>query len=144
MLFTRGEHVSLIKNVFREGGCYIDLMQQSLADIFSNTPVPYRSAVRNLADKFRETGSVDNAKRCERPIKLSVEKLLDISEAESKKIIMKDNAATAVLELLIRTLDKRIKILPIQNNGGTQTESNCRVADGLTGLSKRILLMYWM
>ena len=48
---------------------------------FPDKPVPHCNAVRNLVDKFWETGSVYDAKRCGRPAKLSEEKLLDIFDS---------------------------------------------------------------
>jgi hypothetical protein len=40
-----------------------DLVQGQFAEEFPETPVPRRSAVRRLIEKFRETGSVLDAER---------------------------------------------------------------------------------
>jgi hypothetical protein len=37
-------------------------MQEQFAEKFPETPVPHRSAVRRLLEKFHETGSVLDAK----------------------------------------------------------------------------------
>lgn len=81
MVLTTEERVWLIKHLFREGGRYTDAVRQRFAEKFPDKPVPHRNTVRNLLDKFRETRSVDDAKRCGRPAKLSEEKLLDISDS---------------------------------------------------------------
>ncbi|XP_076323096.1 uncharacterized protein LOC143232012 isoform X2 [Tachypleus tridentatus] len=80
VVLTTEERVWLVEHVFREGGRYTDVVRQRVAEKFPDTPVPHHNAVRNLVDKFRETGSADDAKHCGRPAKLSEEKLLDISE----------------------------------------------------------------
>ena len=56
-------------------------MQQQFAEKFPDKPVPHCNTVHNLVDKFQETGSVYDAKRCGRSAKLLVEKLLDISDS---------------------------------------------------------------
>jgi hypothetical protein len=53
------ERVFLVEYVFREGNRYT--LQEQFAEKFSQTPVPYRNAVRRLTEKFRETGSVLDA-----------------------------------------------------------------------------------
>lgn len=57
------------------------MVRQGFADQFTQIPVPHRNAARKLVDKFRVTGSVDNAKCYGRPAKLWEEKLLDISDS---------------------------------------------------------------
>ncbi|XP_076319811.1 uncharacterized protein LOC143230330 [Tachypleus tridentatus] len=81
MVLTTEERVWLVEHVFREAGRHIDVVRQRFAEKFPDTPVPHRNAVRNLVDKFWETGSVNDAKRCGRSAKLSEEKLLDISDS---------------------------------------------------------------
>jgi hypothetical protein len=72
------ETVFLFEYVLREGNRYTDLVEQ-FAEKFPETPVPHRNAVRRLTEKFRETGSVLDAKRSGRPFKLNNKKLMDIS-----------------------------------------------------------------
>jgi hypothetical protein len=62
MVLAIEEGVSLAEYVFREGNRYTDLVQQQFAERFPETPVPHRSAVRRLIEKFRETGSVLDAR----------------------------------------------------------------------------------
>jgi hypothetical protein len=56
------ERVFLVEYVFREGTRYTELVQEQFAEKFPGTPVPHRSAVRRLIEKFRETGSVLDAR----------------------------------------------------------------------------------
>jgi hypothetical protein len=51
----------LFNSVFTHYGSYTDLVQEQFAEKFPETPVPHRSAVRRLIEKFRETGSVLDA-----------------------------------------------------------------------------------
>jgi transposase len=75
------ERVFLVEYVFREDNRYNDLVQEQFAEEFPETPVPHRNAVRRLIEKFRETGSVLDAKRSGRPSKLNDKKLMDISDS---------------------------------------------------------------
>ena len=81
MVLTTEERVWLVEHAFREGGRYTDVVRQRFAEKFPDKAVPHRNAVRNLVDKFRETGSVDDPECCGRPAKLSEEKLFDISNS---------------------------------------------------------------
>jgi transposase len=65
------ERVFLVQYVFREGNRYTDIVQEQFAEKFPETAVPYRSAVRKLIEKFRETGSVLDTERCGRLSKLN-------------------------------------------------------------------------
>jgi hypothetical protein len=49
------ERVFVVEYVFREGNRYTDLVQEQFAEKFTETSIPYRNAVRRLADKYRET-----------------------------------------------------------------------------------------
>jgi hypothetical protein len=62
MVLSIEERVFLFKYVFREGHRYTDLVQEQFAEKFPETPVPHHDAVRRLTEKFRETGSVSDAK----------------------------------------------------------------------------------
>jgi transposase len=63
MVLSIEEREYVVEYVFREGNRYTDLVQEQFAEKFPETPVPHRSAVRRLIEKFRETGSVLNAER---------------------------------------------------------------------------------
>jgi GH35 family endo-1,4-beta-xylanase len=56
------ERVFLVEYIFREGSRYTDLVQQQYDEKFPKTPVPHRNAVCRLIEKFRETGSVVDAR----------------------------------------------------------------------------------
>jgi transposase len=75
------KRVFLVEYVFREGNRYTDLVQEQFAEKFPETTVPHRNAVRRVNEKFRETGSVLDAERSERPSKLNDKKLMDISDS---------------------------------------------------------------
>ena len=80
MVLTNEECVWLVEHIFQKGNRYTDVVQQCFAEKFPDKPVPHHNAVCNLVNKFRETGSVYDAKCCGRPAKLSEEKLLDICD----------------------------------------------------------------
>jgi hypothetical protein len=44
------ERVFLVEHVFREDNRYTDLVQEQFAEIFTQTPVPYRNTVRRLIE----------------------------------------------------------------------------------------------
>jgi transposase len=67
--------------VFREGNRYTDLVQEHFSEKFPETPVPHRNSVRRIIEKFRETGSVLDAERSERPSKLNDKNLMDICDS---------------------------------------------------------------
>jgi hypothetical protein len=69
MVISIEERVFLVEYFFREGNRYADLVQEKFAEEFPETPVPDRSAVRRLTEKFHETGSVLDAGRSGRPSK---------------------------------------------------------------------------
>ena len=52
MILSMEEHVFLVEYVFREDNRYTDLVQEQFAEKFPETPVPHRSAVRRLIEKF--------------------------------------------------------------------------------------------
>ena len=64
MVLITEERVWLVENVFREGDRYTNVVRQRFTEKFPDKPVPHRNEVRNLDDKFRETGSVCDADRC--------------------------------------------------------------------------------
>ncbi|XP_076352672.1 uncharacterized protein LOC143248124 [Tachypleus tridentatus] len=71
---------------------------------------------RNLVDKFRETGSVDDAKRCGRPRKLSEEKMLDISDSvmqsPSKSLRKLAQQRDIGLGTAHKAVKKKLKLFP--------------------------------
>jgi transposase len=81
MVLSIEERVFLVEYVFRESNRYTDLVQEEFAEKFPETPVPHRSAVCRLIEKFHETGSVLDAERSGRPSKLNDTKLIDISDS---------------------------------------------------------------
>jgi transposase len=68
-----------VEYIFREGNRYADLVQQQFAEKFPE--IPHRNEVRRLVEKFRETGSVLDAERSERPSKLNDKKFMDVSDS---------------------------------------------------------------
>jgi hypothetical protein len=84
MVLSIEERVFLVDYVFREGNIYTDLVQEHFAEKFPETPVPHRSAVRRLTEKYRETGLVLDAERSGRPSKLNDKKSIDISNTFHK------------------------------------------------------------
>lgn len=70
----------LVENVFRAGGNYTENVKQTFLEQFPNSRLPHRDTVRDLLNKFHETGSVHDAGRSGRPSVLTEEKLLDISD----------------------------------------------------------------
>ncbi|XP_076373298.1 uncharacterized protein LOC143258180 [Tachypleus tridentatus] len=116
MVLTTEERVWLVEHVFREGVRYTDVVLQRFAEKFSDTPVPHHNAVRNLVDTFRETGSVDDAKRCGRPAKLSKEKKLDISDnvmqSPSKSLRMLAQQHDIGLKTAHKAVRKKLKLFP--------------------------------
>jgi hypothetical protein len=63
MVLSINLRVILVEYVFREGNRYNDLVQEQFAEKFPEIPVPHRSAVCRLNEKFRETGSLLDAER---------------------------------------------------------------------------------
>lgn len=122
MVLTTEERVWLVKHVFRKGDRYTDVVRERFAEKFPNTPAPHRNAVRNIIDKFHETGSVVDAKRCGRPTKLSEEKLLDISDSMRQSPSKSLRKLAQQHDIGLGTAHKAVR--KIQNNGGTRTESN--------------------
>jgi hypothetical protein len=69
-----------VEHVFRCGGEYKQDVQQRFQAKFPETKVPHLNAVRQLIQKFQETGSVCDATRSGRPSILTEKKLLGISD----------------------------------------------------------------
>jgi transposase len=80
MVLSIEERVFLVECVFRESNRYTDLVQEKYAEKFPETPVPHRSAVRSLIEKFRESGSLLYTQRSGRSSKPNDKKLMDISD----------------------------------------------------------------
>jgi hypothetical protein len=80
MVLSVEKRMFLVEHVFRCGGKYTQDVQQRFQAQFPETKVPRRNAVRQLTQKFQETGSVCEATRSGRPSILTNTKLLDISD----------------------------------------------------------------
>lgn len=91
MVLSVDERIFLVEYVFREGDKYSDLVKRKFSEKFPDSIIPHRNAVRTLIEKFRATGSVEDAERSGRPRKLDEQKLLDISDsmAQSPKKSMR-------------------------------------------------------
>jgi hypothetical protein len=70
----------LVEHVLRCAGEYTQDVQQRFQAQFPETKEPYLNAVRQLFQKFQETGSVCDATRSGRPSIPTEKKLLDISD----------------------------------------------------------------
>jgi hypothetical protein len=81
VVLSNEESVFLVEYLFREGNRYTDLVQDQFAEKFPETPVTHRNAVHRLIEKFRETISVLDAERSERPSKFNDKNLMDISDS---------------------------------------------------------------
>ena len=79
-MLTLEERIFLIEHVFRDKDKYTDEVKRQFRNRFPDTVLPHRNAVRDLINKFRETGSVQDAPRSGRPGLLTDEKLDEIAE----------------------------------------------------------------
>jgi transposase len=80
MVLSVEQRTFLLEHVFRCGGEYTQDVQQQFQAQFPETKVPHCNAVRQLIQKFQETGSVCDATISGRPSILTEKKLLDISD----------------------------------------------------------------
>lgn len=80
MVLSIEERVFLIEYVFRCNGEYTQDVKAKFLERFPNTVLPFRHTVRSLIDKFRETGSVEDAPKSGRNKILTADKLGDISD----------------------------------------------------------------
>jgi hypothetical protein len=62
MVLSIEERVFLVEYVFREGNRYTNLLQEQFAEKFLKIPVSHHSVVHRHIEKFRETGSLLDAK----------------------------------------------------------------------------------
>ena len=81
MVLSIQERIFLVEHVFRANGEYTDDVKNEFLERFPTTDLPHRNTVRNLINKFRETGSVHDATRSGRPTVLTEQKVNVISEA---------------------------------------------------------------
>lgn len=79
-MLSLAERIFLIEHVFRENGKYTNVVEDRFRQQFPNSILPHRNAVRDLINKFRETGSVADAARSGRPSLLTDEKLSEMSD----------------------------------------------------------------
>jgi hypothetical protein len=63
-----------VERVFHCGGEYTEESIQTFVEMFPEFHVPHRNIMRQLIDKFRETGSVADAQRSSMPRVLSEHK----------------------------------------------------------------------
>jgi hypothetical protein len=79
MVLSVEDRMFLVEHVFRCGGEYTQDVQQFQAQ-FPETKVPHCNAVRQLIQKFKETGFVCDATRSGMPSILTEKKVLDMSD----------------------------------------------------------------
>jgi transposase len=93
-------------------------MKEQFSEKFPETPVPHRTAVRRLIEKFRETGIVLYAERIGRPSKLNDEKLLDIFDSvlrsPSKSLLKLAQEEAIGLATAHKAVGKQLKLLKEQ------------------------------
>jgi hypothetical protein len=80
MVLSLVARVVLVEQVFRSTGEYTEELQQKCAEMFPDTQVPRRNAVRQLIAKFHETRLVAGLPTFGRQAVLTEEKKLDISD----------------------------------------------------------------
>ncbi|XP_075229651.1 uncharacterized protein LOC142329169 isoform X9 [Lycorma delicatula] len=78
------QRMFLIDSFFKCGGRYSEQVKQNFREKFPNTNLPHRDSVRNLINKYLQTGSVEDRTRTGRPTVLTDEKIRDISQILSK------------------------------------------------------------
>jgi hypothetical protein len=79
VVLTIEEKVFLVQHVLHNGDKYTENVQQKFAQQFPDAQVPHRNAVRNLINKFHETGSVQDAPQSGKP-STSEETVLNIQD----------------------------------------------------------------
>jgi transposase len=116
MVLSVEERTFLVECLFRCGGEYTQDVQQRFLAHFAETKVPHCNAVRQLIQKFKETGSVCDATRSGRPSILTEKKVLDISDCmlqSPKKSIRKLSQQVGVsYGTAHTTLKKRLCLHP--------------------------------
>jgi transposase len=80
MVLSVEERTFLVEHVFRCGGEYTQDVHQRFQAQLPETKVPHHNVVRQLIQKFQETGSMCDATWPGRPSILTEKKLLDISD----------------------------------------------------------------
>jgi len=116
MVLSVEEFMFLVEHVFWCGGEYTQDVQQRFQAQFLETKVPHLNAVRQLSQKFKETGSVCDGTRYGRPSILSEKKVLVISDRmlqSPKKSIRKLSQQIGVSYGTAHTaLKKRLRLHP--------------------------------
>ena len=72
MPLTIEERIFLVEFVFRNGDKYSVCVQERFQERFPFTELPHRDTVRDLVNKFRRTGSVQDEGRSGTPLKLNM------------------------------------------------------------------------
>jgi transposase len=115
MVLTIEERVFLVEHELRNGDKYTQNVQQKFAQQFPDAKVPHHNAVRNLINKFRETGSVQDAPRSGRP-STSEETVLDIQDrmlpSPSKSVRRLSQQAHVSKSTAYRILRTKLKLHP--------------------------------
>lgn len=81
MVLSIEERIFLVEYVFRANGEYTDDVKKMFSERFPETDLPHRNTVRNLINKFRMHGSIEDAPRSGRPTVLSEQTLNVISQS---------------------------------------------------------------
>jgi transposase len=115
MVLTIEERVLLVQHVLSNGDKYTENVQQKFAQQFPDAQVPHRNAVRNPINKFRETGSVQDAPGSGRP-STSEETVLDIQartlQSPSKSVTRLSQQADVSKSTAHRILRTKLKLHP--------------------------------
>ena len=77
-MFSTEERAFLVEHVFREGDRYTENVKMKFRLHFPNSRCPNCDTVRDLINKFRETGSVQDAPKTGRPTILTDNKFEEI------------------------------------------------------------------
>ena len=79
-MFSTEERAFLVEHVFHEGDRFTENIKMKFRLRFPNSRCPNRDTVRDLINKFHETGSVQDAPKTGRPTILTDNKLDEISD----------------------------------------------------------------
>jgi hypothetical protein len=108
-MLTTEERVFLVEHVFRNGGKYSKEVVRKFVQIFPNTQAPDRKTVRNLINKFRDTGSVHDAYRSGRPsggeeTSLKIQDSILMSPRKSvRKLAQQVHVSTSTVYRILKT-----------------------------------------
>ena len=126
MILSVEERTFLVEQMFRCGGQNTQDVQQRFKAMFPETKMLHPNAVRQLIQKFKETGSVCDATRSGRPSLLTEKEVLDISKPmlQSPKSIRKLSQQVVVSYGTPHTaLKKTPRPTPLQNYSCARIEN---------------------